>query len=35
MAKEGKTYDEIVKYYYKDVEISLIDETAPTLLTKK
>lgn len=34
MAKEGKTYDEIVKYYYKDVEISLIDETAPTLLTK-
>ncbi|HEY4600817.1 MAG TPA: stage II sporulation protein D [Cerasibacillus sp.] len=35
MAKEGKTYDEIVKYYYKDVEISSIDESAPALLTKK
>lgn len=34
MAKEGKTYDEIVKYYYQDIEISTITETAPTLVTR-
>lgn len=34
MAKEGKTYEEIVKYYYQDIEISTITETAPTLVTR-
>lgn len=34
MAKEGKDYQEIVKYYYKDVEISTVTETAPTLVSK-
>ncbi|WP_010099253.1 stage II sporulation protein D [Ornithinibacillus scapharcae] len=32
MAKEGKTYKEIVQYYYKDVKISSVDEAAPTLV---
>ncbi|WP_010648325.1 stage II sporulation protein D [Oceanobacillus massiliensis] len=34
MAKEGKTYEEIVHYFYKDVKISTINETAPTLVAK-
>lgn len=34
MAKEGKTYKEIVQYYYKDVEISSLDEAAPALVMK-
>lgn len=34
MAKEGKTYEEIVKYYYQDIEISTITETTPTLVTR-
>lgn len=32
MAKEGKTYEEIVKYYYKDVQVSNLDDTAPALV---
>jgi stage II sporulation protein D len=34
MAKEGKNYEDIVKYYYKDVEVSTINETTPTLVAK-
>lgn len=34
MAKEGKTYKDIVKYYYQGIEISNIDETVPTLVSK-
>lgn len=34
MAKDGKNYQEIVKYYYKDVEISTVTEAAPTLVRK-
>lgn len=34
MAKEGKSYKEIVKYYYQDIEISTITETAPTLVAR-
>lgn len=34
MAKEGKDYKEIIKYYYKDVEISTLNETVPTLVAK-
>ncbi|PAV31685.1 stage II sporulation protein D [Virgibacillus profundi] len=34
MAKEGKTYKEIVKHYYKDVEVSTITDSAPTLVSK-
>lgn len=34
MAKEGKTYQEIVKYYYQDIEISTITETVPTLVAR-
>jgi stage II sporulation protein D len=34
MAQEGKTYEEIVKYYYQDVEINSLDEAAPTLVAK-
>ncbi|HLR67733.1 stage II sporulation protein D [Virgibacillus alimentarius] len=34
MAKEGKKYDDIVKYYYQDIEINKITETAPTLVAK-
>lgn len=33
MAQEGKTYDEILSYYYKNIEISEITEGAPSLLT--
>lgn len=32
MAKEGKTYEDIVKYYYKDVEISKMDDAVPALV---
>lgn len=32
MAKEGKTYKEIITYYYKDVSISRLDEVAPALV---
>lgn len=34
MAKEGKKYEDIVQYYYKDIEVSSITETAPTLVAK-
>lgn len=34
MAKEGKNYQEIIKYYYQDVEISTLTETVPTLVAK-
>ncbi|MFB4169795.1 stage II sporulation protein D [Virgibacillus sp. JSM 102003] len=34
MAKEGKNYKEIVKYYYKGIEVNQLDETAPTLVAK-
>lgn len=34
MAKEGKTYKDIVEYYYQDIEISTVTETAPTLVVK-
>ncbi|MBP1971688.1 stage II sporulation protein D [Virgibacillus natechei] len=32
MAEEGEDYLDIVNYYYKDVEISTVDDTAPTLV---
>lgn len=35
MAKEGKTYKEIVEYYYKDVEISSVNDTADSLVMKQ
>ncbi|MFC4558058.1 stage II sporulation protein D [Virgibacillus kekensis] len=34
MAEEGKTYKEIVTYYYQGVEVSTVNETAPTLVAK-
>ncbi|MDY0404577.1 stage II sporulation protein D [Virgibacillus sp. 179-BFC.A HS] len=34
MAKEGKNYKEIVKYYYKGVKISTLQETAPKLVSR-
>lgn len=34
MAKQGKSYKEIVKHYYQGVEISSINKTAPTLVAK-
>lgn len=34
MAKEGKTYDEIIKHYYQNIEISSVNEIAPTLVSK-
>ncbi|MBM7601241.1 stage II sporulation protein D [Virgibacillus halotolerans] len=34
MAKAGKTYQEIVKYYYSDVEVGTVTDTAPTLVAK-
>lgn len=34
MAKQGKDYQDIIKHYYKDVEISTLTETAPTLVAK-
>lgn len=32
MAEEGKTYDEIITYYYNDVSISSITDAVPTLV---
>lgn len=34
MAEEGKTYDEILSYYYKDIEITQITEGARELVAK-
>ncbi|GGA64436.1 stage II sporulation protein D [Ornithinibacillus halotolerans] len=34
MAQEGKTYEDIIKYYYKDVEITTLDIAAPALVMK-
>ncbi|WP_174614913.1 stage II sporulation protein D [Virgibacillus ihumii] len=34
MAKQGKSYKQIVKHYYQGVEISSINQTAPTLVAK-
>ncbi|SET65599.1 stage II sporulation protein D [Oceanobacillus limi] len=34
MAKEGKTYKDIVNYYYKDVEISTVTDSVPTLVSR-
>ncbi|WP_245976673.1 stage II sporulation protein D [Oceanobacillus arenosus] len=34
MALEGKTYQEIIKYYYQGVEINSINDTAPTLVAR-
>lgn len=33
MAEEGKTYEDIVNYYYKDIEIKKITDIAPTLVS--
>ncbi|WP_235988835.1 stage II sporulation protein D [Aquibacillus kalidii] len=35
MAKEGKTYKDIVTYYYKGAEVSEINTTAPKLAARK
>ncbi|MFD2044445.1 stage II sporulation protein D [Ornithinibacillus salinisoli] len=34
MAKEGKTYKDIVQYYYTDVEISTVSDSAPALVVR-
>lgn len=34
MAKEGKSYEEIVKYFYQDIEINHVPDVAPTLVAK-
>ncbi|WP_430790231.1 stage II sporulation protein D [Virgibacillus flavescens] len=34
MAKEGKSYKDIVTYYYKGIDISNVTETAPTLVSR-
>src|SRR5699024_6756548 len=34
MAKEGKNYEDIVKHYYQRIDISTLDEAAPTLVSK-
>lgn len=34
MAKAGKSYEEILKYYYQDVEINNINDTVPALVLK-
>ncbi|MCG5102696.1 stage II sporulation protein D [Oceanobacillus alkalisoli] len=34
MAKEGKNYEEIVKHYYQGIDISTLDEAAPTLVSR-
>ncbi len=34
MAKEGKTYEDIVHHYYKDVAISTINDAVPALVSK-
>lgn len=33
MAKEGKNYEDIVKYYYKDIEVNSLNQVAPTLVS--
>lgn len=35
MAKEGKSYEEIVSYYYQGVSIQTIKDTTPTLVVQK
>ncbi|SFM16223.1 stage II sporulation protein D [Gracilibacillus orientalis] len=35
MAQEGKTYKEIIEYYYKGVQVSTLEKATPTLLAKK
>ncbi|GAA0436743.1 MAG: stage II sporulation protein D [Bacillota bacterium] len=34
MAKDGKSYKDIVQYYYQNVQISTVDNIAPTLVAK-
>src|SRR5699024_1608286 len=34
MAEDGKTYKDILSYYYQDVEIHPLQEAAPTLVSK-
>ncbi|WP_164667599.1 stage II sporulation protein D [Virgibacillus doumboii] len=34
MAKAGKSYKDIVKHYYQGVEVSTLNDTAPTLVAK-
>lgn len=34
MAKDGKTYQDILTYYYKGIEISKVSDTAPTLVSR-
>ena len=34
MAEEGKDYETILAYYYKDIDIQTITETIPTLVSK-
>jgi len=34
MAKEGKTYEEILSYYYQGVEVQIVDDIAPMLVQK-
>lgn len=35
MAKEGEDYQNIVNHYYKDIEISTVEEIAPTLVSSE
>ncbi|UOQ50261.1 stage II sporulation protein D [Gracilibacillus caseinilyticus] len=35
MAKEGKTYEEIIEYYYQGVQVSTLEKATPKLLVKK
>lgn len=34
MAEDGKTYKNILNYYYQDVEINTLEDAAPTLVSK-
>jgi len=34
MAEEGNSYQEIVEYYYNDIEISTVTDAAPTLVSR-
>lgn len=34
MAKSGKNYEDIVKHYYQGIQISSIDDTVPTLVSR-
>ncbi|RLL42955.1 stage II sporulation protein D [Oceanobacillus piezotolerans] len=34
MAEEGKTYKDIIAHYYQGVDISTVDDTAPTLVAR-